>query len=596
LAYQQIHDYGIIGDMSSCALVGRNGSIDWACFPRFDSPSIFGAILDETKGGQFRISATAIHNSTQRYLPDTNVLETTFRTAGGAVTVVDFMPPPRAANKGVPPHTIHRIVRGVEGTVEVELIFQPRFNYGQGEVQIKTARHGVVASQEKERLALVSAVPLTIDSGTATARFTVEVGDELVFVAAYRMGSTPAVRAMDSAAELKRTVRFWQATTAKVEYTGQWREEVMRSFLVLHLLTYSATGAIVAAATTSLPEHIGGSRNWDYRYCWLRDAAWTVGILARMGDPYESKAFMQWTMAQSQLGIQRMQVLYGISTDSELHERELGHLEGYAGSSPVRIGNDAAFHRQIDVFGEVVLSVTAYHRYHGKLPKGGWALVQRLANLAAMMWRLPDRGIWEVRGEEQHFIYSKLMCWVALDRAVLLAQTYGYPGPVDWWQLEARQLRDDLLEHGWSDKKQSFTQHYGTDALDASALLIPFVGFLPLDDPRVRSTIRRVQQELSIGPFVRRYIPSQTDDGLDSEEGAFFLLGFWLIGALLAIGERDEALAQFHELMAHVNHLGLMSEMIDPHTFQALGNFPQAFSHIGLIHTARNLSQAFESD
>ena len=583
--------------MRSCALVGRDGSIDWACFPRFDSPSVFAAILDDVRGGRFQIAPVSDYQSTQQYLPSTNVLETSFSTSTGSAALVDFMPPARASEGREAPHELHRLVRGTHGEVDLRLRFQPRFGYARDQATFTLARHGVVAKGATDSMALVSSVPLRVDEHDgATATFTIQEGQDLHFVAVYGLGRTPSVRSLDSEAKLVRTVRFWEATVAKVEYDGLWSEQVMRSFLLLHLLTYHPTGAIVAAPTTSLPERLGANRNWDYRYCWLRDSAWTVGILARMGDPHEAEAFMEWMVANCQMNVDHMQVLYGITPESELQETTLDHLEGYEASAPVRIGNDAAFHRQIDVFGEVVLSMAAFHQYHGHLPRDGWPLVQRMAGLAARMWHLPDRGIWEVRGREQHFVYSKVMCWVALDRAAHLAETYGYDGPVEWWRQQAAKLHQEVLREGWSEKKQAFVQRYGADAIDASALLIPFVGFLPPDDPRVRSTVLRVAQELSEGPFVRRYLPHETDDGLGSEEGAFFILSFWLIGALLFIGEREEALARFDQVMAQTNHLGLMAEMINPKTHRALGNFPQAFSHIGLIHTARNLSQAVASD
>ena len=598
MSYQDIQDYGIIGNMCSCALVGLNGSIDWACFPRFDSPSVFAAILDDRRGGRFQLAPRQAYTSGQRYAPDTNVLETTFTTAAGSVLIIDFMPLARPAQRPHAPHEVHRLVRGLQGAVEMQLTFQPRFGYATEPTAISPARHGVVARQDGESMALIASLPLSVrqdeetGSSTAEAAFTIRAGEEQTFVAAYGRERTPSLRAMDSPSKLDRAARFWRSMAAKTEYDGLWRDEVIRSFLILHLLTYEPTGAIVAAATASLPENLGGERNWDYRYCWLRDSAWTVGILFRMGDYTEGEAFIRWLIDHVRADVDQMQVLYGIDPASEIEERTLDHLEGYRGSKPVRVGNGAAFHRQLDVYGEVVLSLAIYHRFNGRLPDGGWELVKRLADLAAQTWRLPDRSIWEVRGPEQHFVYSKFMCWVALDRASHLAETQGYDGHVDWWRGEAAEIRKEISQHGWSESKQSFVQRYGSDAIDASALLIPFVGFLPPDDPRVRSTIRRVDQELSEGPFVRRYLTEETDDGLEGGEGAFLILSFWLIGGLLFIGEREEALRRFQEVLERVNHVGLLSEMVQPHTYAALGNFPQAFSHIGLMHTARNLSMA----
>ena len=600
MAYQRIHDYGIIGDMNSCALVGRNGSIDWACFPRFDSPSVFGSLLDDTAGGRFTIAPVDNHSSAQRYLTDTNVLETTFETKEGTVVVVDFMPLARPSEASAP-HEIHRLVKGIHGTVTMRVVFEPRFNYARDHTSLSLGRSGVVAQADGHAMALITPVPMVIepadDGGVrAAGTFTLAAGEQVPLVAAYGRRHTPSPAAMDSGAQLERTTRIWEAMAAKMDYEGEWRDWVTRSFLALHLLIFEPTGAIVAAPTTSLPEFIGGDRNWDYRFCWLRDAAWTAGVLFRLGDPHEGAAYVEWMVSQCEIGIDRMQILYGISEDSRLEEVNLDHLEGYEGSGPVRIGNDAAFHRQLDVFGEIALSIATYHKYHGDLTPAMWDMVRRMADLAAQSWHTQDRSIWEVRGEEQHFVYSKIMCWVALDRACHLSEAHGFDGAVDRWQREADKIKAEVLERGWSEAKQSFVQHYDTDAMDASALMIPFCGFLPPDDPRVVSTVRRVQRELAEGPFVRRYIAAETDDGLSCDEGAFYMLSFWLIGALIAIGETTEARELFDQVRETASPLGLFAEMTDPQTLQALGNFPQAFSHIGFIHTARNLSRAFSAE
>lgn len=600
MPYAPIHEYGLIGDMNSCALVRRDGSIDWACFPRFDSPSAFAAILDDTKGGRFRIHAVDEHLAEQRYVTDTTVLETTFTTGTGSAIVVDFM---TLAGPVEPtsPHEIVRVVRGVSGTVRLRVVFQPRMDYARGETALRLDTNGVMATNHDETVGLVSPVALTLeDAGDggkrAVGEFEISSGESMAFVAAFGLRRLPAPGSMDAQAKLQRAVRHSQATVAKLRYDGRWRDDVVRSFLTLHLLTYAPTGAIVAAPTTSLPEAIGGARNWDYRYSWLRDGAWTAGILFRLGDPHEGTAFVEWLEKQCRHGLEDMRILYGIEPSSPMSEHELPHLEGYRGSTPVRIGNGASQQRQLDVFGEVALALSAYQKHHGELPKTGWNLLIRLATLAASNWRLPDTGIWEVRGGERHFVYSKIMCWVALDRAINLSESHGYAGPVEFWRHEAEQIRADILTNGWSEQKQSFVQAYGSDALDASALLIPFVGFLEPDDPRLRSTVRAVQRELSQGPFVKRYRIEEVDDGVGGEEGAFYILSFWLIGALLAIGETEEAVAYFDELRSTANHLGLFAEMLDPNTGEGLGNFPQAFSHIGLIHTARNLSQVLRTD
>ena len=595
MGYRHINDYGIIGDMTSCALVDIDGAIDWACFPRFDSPSVFAAILDSTKGGRLSLTPSEPNASTQRYLPDTTVLETTFTTQSGKATLTDFMTS-RPARAGESPHEIIRILHGVAGTVQMRLVFQPRLDYARTETEVTLHRNGVSGRAGSKRVALVTKVAMALEQADdggqqATANFELQAGETVHVVSAYGLSRIPSIGTMDCDAKLARAKRQGHATAAKIVYDGRWRDEVVRSFLTLHLLTYQPTGAIIAAPTTSLPESIGGQRNWDYRYSWLRDSAWTVGILFRLGDPHEGEAFMDWIVKECWLSIEAMQVLYGIAPESELEEHTLDHFEGYRGSAPVRIGNGAAFHRQLDVFGEIALSLATYHKYNGSLPQAGWDLLFRVANLAAESWHLRDNGIWEVRGELRHFVSSKVMCWLALDRAAhLAADTYGHEAPLARWREEAEKLHADILANGWSDEKQSFVQAYGSDVLDASALLIPFVGFLPNDDPRVRSTVKAVQRELATGPFVRRYNTEEADDGFEDGEGAFYMLSFWLIGALLAIGETKNAEAMFDEIFATANHLGLFAEMFDPVEHEALGNFPQAFSHIAFIHTARNLS------
>ena len=592
--YPSIHDYGIIGDMNSAALVSVHGSIDWACFPRFDSPSTFAAILDGGKGGRFALSPTNTYSSSQRYEHDTTLLETTFSTDSGSVTVTDFMAI-ATIRKAESPHEIIRIVGGVSGKVRMRLVFQPRLDYAQGSTTIAIGPNGAVARHGGKHVALVSGLPLVIESADdggeqAVAEFDVEQGQTFEFVVAYGIARISHIDTVDIRRKLEHARASALAMVEELEYDGRWRDLVVRSVLTLHMLTYGPTGAIVAAPTTSLPEFIGGERNWDYRYSWLRDSAWAVGILYRLGDADEGEEFVEFLVDRCQLGIGSMQILYGISEESVLEEHTLDHLEGYRGSGPVRVGNDAAFHRQLDVFGAVAHSLATYHKHHGTLSEDAWHLLSLVADLAAASWHLPDNGIWEVRGQLQHFVYSKIMCWVALDRAAALAEVHGHAEKVPGWRAAAAEIHADILTNGWSDTKQSFVQAYGREALDASALMIPFLGFLPADDPRVRSTIKAVREELADGPFVHRYIAEETDDGFSEGEGAFFILSFWLIGALLSIGENDEAERMFEEVTAVANPLGLFAEMWDPSSGDALGNFPQAFSHIGFIHTARNLS------
>lgn len=596
MPYTPIHNYGVIGDMNSCALVSDRGSIDWACFPRFDSPSVFAAILDDAKGGYCSLAPQGEAAATQRYVRDATVLETSYATDGGEAVVSDFMTHPPARNP-VAPHEIIRVVRGVRGRVAMRLEFQPRLDYARGATTITLVRNGALAANsDSAPLGLAAGAPLVIEAAPdggerAVAEFAVAEGEQVEFAIVYGVERLPTLRAMDCRGKMERVIRRDHASVAKLSYDGYLRDAFVRSYLTVRLLIYEPTGAIVAAPTTSLPESLGGVRNWDYRFSWLRDSAWTLGILYRIGDPHEGEAYIEWVVEHCLGTFEHMQILFGIAEDSVLAETELTHMEGYERSRPVRIGNDAAHHRQLDVFGEVALSLAVFHRYSGNLSDNGWILLERMADLASWTWRRPDRGIWEVRGPERHFVYSKVMCWVALDRAVKLAESHGFTGNVEHWREQRDAIREDVLERGWSDAKQSFVQAYDSEAIDASALLIPFLGFLPADDPRLRSTVRRVQQELADGPFVRRYRVDEADDGLEGEEGAFYILSFWLIGSLLVIGEREEALAHFETVYETASPLGLFAEMHDPASGRALGNFPQAFSHIGFVHTVRNINE-----
>jgi len=592
VAYKAISDYGLIGDMHSAALVGLDGSIDWACMPRFDSPSVFAAILDERKGGSFQIAPMGPYESTQRYLPDTNVLETTFTTPTGRVTLTDFMP--TSPSRSHVPHEIHRIVACEEGSVALRGVFQPRFDYARAATRLELLPHGVVASNGSETLALSVNVPVTVNGDAAESRFTLDRGESATFVASYGRAAPMIVGVGRSARRLEHTKAMWARMVADLDYEGLWRDEVVRSFLVLHLLMYAPTGAIVAAPTTSLPESIGGERNWDYRYCWLRDAAFTLGVLFRIGDMDDARHFLNWliTMCADCVMTGKIQALYGIAEDSGLEEETLDHLEGYRGSQPVRIGNGAAEQLQLDIFGEVNLSINTYRRYGGYISSEVWSIVHNFAEMACRFWRLPDRSIWEVRGHERHFTYSKAMCWAALDNAIEIGAATGYEGDFARWRRVADEIKAEVLAKGWNEAKQAFVQSYDSDVMDASSLILTWTNLLPPDDPRIQSTIARTVQELGHGPFVNRYKVEEADDGLQGEEGALTMLSFWLIGGLMSSGQVQKAKALFEEMLGYANHLGLFSEMIDPVTKEALGNFPQAFSHIGLIHTARNLTAA----
>ncbi len=590
--------------MSSAALVGTDGSVDWCCFPRFDSPSVFAALLDQETGGRFRISPTSpALETSQKYVTDTNILETTFRTAAGEVCLTDFMPvfsddddnPYTPAPESL--HEIHRIVTCLSGEVELRCEFLPRHDYARTLPEFRPLRgsSGGAAVQSRggrQTLTLAASVPLRYDGSGAASTFTLSQGEAATFVVAYGHGRPATLKRYVTEQRLEETRIVWQGLVARMNYTGLWRDSVVRSFLALHLMMYRRTGAIVAAPTTSLPETIGGSRNWDYRFSWLRDSSFTVDILYRLGDVYEAGLYIDWLLEQCKLDRSKTRIVYGVAPNSSLKESTLDHLRGYEGSSPVRIGNAAASHLQLDVFGEIILSIHSLFLLQGGIEAESWELVHVMAETVMTNWQRKDRGVWEVRGEQQHFVYSKVMCWAALDRAADIAAATGNRQTSLRWARTAARIKSEILELGWSPEKRAFRQRYGHDTLDASNLIIPFLGLVPRDDPRVRQNVDAIERELADGPLVWRYLPEETDDGLEGQrEGAFTLLSFWLIGNLIYTGQTDRGFDYFHEIITkQANHLGLLAEMFDPVSNRPLGNFPQAYSHIGLIHTALNLS------
>ena len=594
-----MYHYGLIGDMASAALVGMDGSIDWCCFPRFDSASVFAALLDPQHGGHFRIAPTAAGwSSQQQYLPDTNILETTFTTAGGSATLTDFMPVDDGDHDDPdmdtrPSHEIHRIVRCLAGEVELRCDFRPALDYARAWCEVESVGRGAVQVRGgRQILTLTASLPLPRTAFGAAATFTLSAGESATFVLAYGHGRPASLERYRTGHRLQHTRRYWQGLVNRMDYEGLWRDAVVRSFLVLHLMMYRRTGAIVAAPTTSLPETLGGSRNWDYRFSWLRDASFTVDVLYRLGDPYGAGHYIEWLLEKCQLNHRKTRIVYGVSPNSSLREYTLDHLAGYEDSRPVRIGNAASRHLQLDVFGEVIMSIHSLLRLEGEIPPGAWELVQTLAETVMQNWQRRDRGVWEVRGEQQHFVYSKLLCWAGLDRAAYIAAATGRQRTAARWSQTADIIQDEILDQGWSAEKRAFRQRYGSEVLDASNLAIPFFNLLPRDDPRVRQNLDAIERELTDGPLVWRYQAEETDDGLEGQpEGAFTLLSFWYIGNLIYTGQTDRGFDYFHEMVTkHANHLGLFAEMVDPPTQRQLGNFPQAYSHIGLIHTALNLS------
>ncbi len=588
MPYKPISDYGLIGDMHSAALVGLDGSIDWLCFPRFDSPSVFAAILDDGKGGRFRLAPTTTYRSEQRYQRDTNILSTTFTSDDGQVEVLDFMPIGKDAKTS--DHVVLRIVRGLNGSMELECLFEPRLDYARGSTRLRSAAGGVIAENDEARLALTSPVELKIEDETASAIFPVHAGDELAFMLQWAAEQPPSTTAWKEQVEF--TAREWQDVARSIGYEGRWRDELVRSVLALHLLLYMPTGALVAAPTTSLPEWIGGKRNWDYRYCWIRDSAFVLDAFARLGHTGEGARFMEWLACFCKSCTEHLQALYGVEYEEDLPETVLDHLEGYRRSQPIRIGNAADKQLQMDIFGEFMIACSSFHRAGGTINDEMWSTIESFAQAVIDNWRRPDRGIWEVRGRRRHFVHSKVMCWLALDRSIAIGEATARGTDLARWRRTRDAIHSEVLRRGWNEERRSFVQYYGADHTDAALFMLPMAGFLPADDPRMRSTAKRIREELDAEGMLQRYPTERTDDGVGGPEGVLTMCTLWLAGYLTSVGDLDDAQALFERILGYGNHLGLFSEMVDPRTGDALGNFPQAFTHVSLIHTIRNLDLA----
>lgn len=585
-----IADYGLIGDMRTAALVSLQGSIDWHCTPRFDSGSLFAAILDPDRGGCWSIQPSEEgFTSRQRYSTGTNILETVFRTDDAEFMLVDFMPVGFDGRPSTIQPEIHRKVVCLGGTASVGVRFMPRFEYGSRATRLEVMRDGLYASDRADQVVTVSSSrPLawTVEQGSATAILTLREGESETLVMRYDVDDIHPVDKYDSAEKLELTAGFWRVWSSKVRYVGPFRRQVERSALALKLLTHTETGAIIAAPTTSLPETLGGARNWDYRFVWLRDAAFTLAALERVGHSEEADRFMRFLKRVTRHeGGGHLQIMYAIDGGRDLVERQLDHLSGYRGSRPVRVGNGAADQLQIDVYGEVLETAEIWRRSH-PMTEGTWRVLRPLVDWVSRNWQRPDSSIWEVRGEVRHYVYSKLMSWVALDRGIRMVEELSLDGDVDRWRAERDTLRAEILTRGWSDKLQSFVQVYDTPTiLDAALLAIGFVEFLPWTDPRMISTVRAVATHLTApdGDLVFRY---NGPDGLEGEEGAFSICTFWLAEALYRSGDKAAGERIFRRMLQHANHVGLYSEELDPVTGEFLGNFPQAFTHIALINCA----------
>lgn len=602
MAYKPIEDYGIIGDLHSIALVGIDGSIDWCCMPNFDSPSIFAALLDDKKGGYFKISAKAPHHTKQLYLPDTNVLITRIFCDDGIAEVTDFMPVEQRTLEGKRPqcHQIVRQVHSVSGEIDFRLECFPAFDYARQGHKLQPYPQGVAFVSPSASIGLVSPVPLSTQDSGVVANFTVERGRTATFyLRQIDQGSEANLLIPEEpgAQAFHHTVNYWKHWMESCTYVGRWRETVHRSALVLKLLTYAPTGGIVAAPTTSLPESIGGVRNWDYRYCWLRDASFTIYALMRLGFREEAARFMHWLEERCHKirPDGSLQPIYAVDGRAELPEESLDHLHGYLGSSPVRIGNDAYRQSQLDIYGELMDSIYLFNKYGAPISYDLWRYIERLLAYVCDHWREPDRGIWEVRDDGGHFVYSKLMCWVALDRGVRLAARRGFPADIARWQENRDRLYREIMERGWNHAQQSFVQSYGSERLDASLLLMPLVLFVSPKDPRMIRTIERIQEQLAMDSLVFRYEISEqaSADGLPGREGAFSVCSFWMVEALTRAGRVEEARLMFEKLLGYANHVGLYAEEIS-RCGRSLGNFPQAFTHLGLISAAFNLDRALQ--
>lgn len=604
MSYLPIENYGLIGNMHTAALVGMNGAIDWFCPERFDAPSVFARLLDGERGGTFLITPQSESATLKQfYWPDTNVLVTRFLCEEGVVEVIDYMP------VGLPYEQMRdrwliRHVRTVRGTLPVRVFCQPAFNYARDPHDTRVTENGVIfCAKGNPGLALSSPLALTEQNGAVSASFSLDEGEGLVFSLQLSADSgecPPPLSLEEEKAYFDCTVNYWREWLAHCTYTGRWREIVYRSALVMKLLTYAPTGAIVAAPTTSLPEEIGGERNWDYRYTWLRDAAFTVYGFIRIGFTEEAKAFTHWVEARmSELDDgETLQIMYTVDGHHELDEYTLDHLAGYRDSGPVRVGNGAYTQMQLDIYGELMDALYLHNKYVEPVAFDQWTQIVTMLDWVCKHWQRKDKGIWEIRGVDQSFVFSKVMLWVALDRGIRLANKRSLPAPLERWRTTRDIIYQDVLDKGWNDRLETFTQYYNGDTLDASNLIMPLVFFMSPRDPRMLKTLDAITKPLRQGGLVSdslvfRYDTSSGVDGLAGDEGSFNMCTFWLVEALTRAGRLEEARQTFEQMLSYANHLGLYAEETGSHG-EALGNFPQAFTHLSLISAAFNLNRALE--
>jgi GH15 family glucan-1,4-alpha-glucosidase len=583
----RIEDYAMIGDLGSAALVGRDGSIDWLCWPRFDSDACFAALLGTPEHGRWQIAPKAQARVTRRYRPNTLILETRFETDDGAATLIDFMPP-----RSGYAHLI-RIVRGDRGKVDFHAEFILRFAYGAivpwvTRIDEQTIR-GIAGP---DMAALRTPVRLRGENLKTVGDFTVASGEEVPFVLSFARSHQNLPKPIDVAEHLRTTEEFWTDWSGRNKIKGPWDEAVMRSLIVLKALTYAPTGGMAAAPTTSLPEFIGGARNWDYRFCWLRDATLTLLSLMNAGYYDEAQAWREWLLRAAAGSPRQIQIMYGLRGERRLTEWEVTWLPGYENSKPVRIGNAAHSQLQLDIFGEVMDAMHQARQGGLVAHDAGWAIQREFLLHLSRIWREPDEGLWEVRSGREHFTHSKAMAWLAFDRAVRSAEMFKLPGPVEEWRETRQRIHADVCANGFDKQLGSFVRAYGSKELDASLLLLPAIGFLPPDDPRIVSTIEAIERRLMVHGLVLRYDSATASDGLPGGEGVFLACSFWLADAYLMLGRRDDALRLFNHLLSLRNDVGLLSEQYEPRTGRLVGNFPQAFSHLALVNTASNLAHS----
>ncbi|HEX6844422.1 MAG TPA: glycoside hydrolase family 15 protein [Actinomycetota bacterium] len=580
-----LEDYALIGDTHTAALVGRNGSIDWLCLPRFDSGACFAALVGDPSHGRWLLSPSTRFRTRRAYRAETLVLETEYEVETGAVRVTEFMTPRRAQARVV------RLVEGIRGTVPMRMELNLRFDYGVAVPWLRPGRRTVSAVAGPDAVELRTDVPVDVVTGLVTSEFRVAAGERVAFVLVWHRSHEEAPPRIDPWDAARSTTRFWRDWASRCTYHGEWRDAVLRSLITLKALTYRPTGGIVAAPTTSLPEEIGGMRNWDYRFCWLRDATFTLYSLLQAGYEREAEAWREWLLRAVAGDPRDLRIMYGIAGERRIPELELDWLPGYEGSLPVRVGNDASRQFQLDVYGEVLDLLHQASREGLPHEAAAWEMELRIVDVLESAWREPDEGIWEVRGGRRHFTHSKVMAWVGLDRAIRGVELFGFEAPVDRWRAVRDEIHAEVCAQGFDPGLGSFTQAYGSSELDAATLMIPLVGFLPADDERVVGTVAAIRDRLMLDGFVRRYDTGSHVDGLPGEEGAFLPCTCWLADCLALQGRDEEARELFERVLSVRNDVGLLSEEYDPVRKRLVGNFPQAFSHVSVIGTARNLSR-----